>query len=125
MLLGVARALKEGGSHARIVALEPSSSPALTEGRGGAHRVEGIGTGSVPPHMADRPFDEARSVDETEARAITKRLAREEGLLVGTSSGLNVAAALQLACELGPGKTVATVAVDTGLKYLAGDLFAR
>ena len=124
MLRGVSRALREAGSHARIVALEPSSSPALTEGRGGAHRVEGIGTGSVPPHMADRPYDEARAVDEADARAMAKHLAREEGLLVGTSSGLNIAAAVQLAHELGPGKTVATVAVDTGLKYLAGDLFA-
>ncbi len=124
MLRGVSLALKEAGCHARIVALEPASSPALTEGRGGAHRVEGIGTGSVPPHMADRPYDEARSVDEAGARAMAKQLARDEGLLVGTSSGLNIAAAVQLAHELGPGKTVATVAVDTGLKYLAGDLFA-
>jgi len=117
------RALRDAGSHARIVALEPLSSPALTEGRSGAHRVEGIGTGSIPPHMTDRPYDEARSVDEADARAMAKQLAREEGLLVGTSSGLNIAAAVQLAGELGPGKTVATVAVDTGLKYLAGDLF--
>ena len=124
MLRGVSLALKEAGCHARIVALEPAASPALTEGRGGAHRVEGIGTGSVPPHMADRPYDEARSVDEAGARAMAKQLARDEGLLVGTSSGLNIAAAVQLARELGPGKTVATVAVDTGLKYLAGDLFA-
>ena len=123
MLRGVSRALREAGSHARIVALEPSSSPALTQGRGGAHRVEGIGTGTVPPHMTDRPYDEARAVDEADARAVAKRLAREEGLLVGTSSGLNISAAVQLARELGPGKTVATVAVDTGLKYLAGDLF--
>jgi len=124
MLRGVALALREARSHARIVALEPSASPALTQGRGGAHRVEGIATGSVPPHMADRPYDEARAIDEAEARAMAKQLAREEGLLVGTSSGLNVAAAVKLAHELGPGKTVATVAVDTGLKYLAGDLFA-
>jgi cysteine synthase A len=123
MLRGVSRALREGGTGARVVALEPLSSPALTEGRGGAHRVEGIGTGSVPPHMIDRPYDEARAVDEAEARAMANRVAREEGLLVGTSSGLNIAAAIQLARELGPGKTVATVAVDTGLKYLAGDLF--
>lgn len=125
MLRGVSRALRDAGSHARIVALEPASSPALTQGRSGAHRVEGIGTGSVPPHMADRPYDEARAVDEADARAMAKRLARDEGLLVGTSSGLNIVAALHLARELGPGKTVATVAVDTGLKYLAGDLFAR
>jgi cysteine synthase A len=123
MLVGVARALRDARCGATIVALEPLSSPALTEGRGGAHRVEGIGTGSVPPHMTDRPYDEARAVDEAAGRAMAKRLAREEGLLVGTSSGLNIAAAVQLAGELGPGKTVATVAVDTGLKYLAGDLF--
>jgi cysteine synthase len=124
MLNGVARALREGGSRARIIALEPASSPALTEGRGGAHRIEGIGTGSVPPHMLARPYDEARAIDEAEARAVARRLARDEGLLVGTSSGLNVAAALRLARELGPGRVVATVAVDTGLKYLAGDLYA-
>jgi cysteine synthase A len=125
MLSGVARALREGGSHARIIALEPSSSPAMTEGRAGAHSVEGIATGSIPPHMADRPYDEARAIDEREARATAQRLAREEGLFVGTSSGLNVAAALAVARELGPGHVVATVAVDTGLKYLAGDLFAH
>jgi cysteine synthase A len=123
MLRGVATALREAGSKARIVALEPASSPALTEGRGGPHRVEGIGTGSVPPHMADRPYDEARAIDEADARAMAKQLARDEGLLVGTSTGLNIAAAVQLARELGAGRTVATVAVDTGLKYLAGDLF--
>jgi cysteine synthase len=123
MLRGVALALRIVGSHTRIVALEPNSSPAMTEGRGGAHRVEGIATGSIPPHMTDRPYDEARAVDEADGRAMARRLAREEGLLVGTSSGLNILAAIQLARELGPGKTVATVAVDTGLKYLAGDLF--
>ena len=123
MLRGVALALREGGSRARIVALEPSSSPAMTEGRGGAHHVEGIGTGTIPPHMQSRPYDEARAIDEADARAMAKRLAREEGLLVGTSSALNILAALRLARELGPGKTVATVVVDTGLKYLAGDLF--
>jgi len=123
MLAGVARALREGWSHARIVALEPAESPAMTGGRGGAHRVEGIATGSVPPHMADRPYDEARAIPEADARAMAQRLAREEGLLVGTSSGLNIAAAVALARELGPGKVVATVVVDSGLKYLAGDLF--
>ena len=128
MLAGVARALREGGDPTRpirIVALEPASSPALTEGRGGPHRVEGIGTGRIPPHLADKPYHEARAIREEDARMMARRLAREEGLLVGTSSGLNIAAAIDLARELGAGKVVATVVVDTGLKYLSGDLFAR
>ncbi|HEX6813200.1 MAG TPA: cysteine synthase family protein [Planctomycetota bacterium] len=124
MLRGVIRALREGGSAARVVALEPASSPSLTEGYSGPHRVEGIGTGSIPPHMTAKPYDEARAVQEEDARAMALRLAREEGLLVGTSSALNITAAIEVARELGPGKVVATVAADTGLKYLAGDLFA-
>jgi cysteine synthase A len=123
MLAGVARALRGGGSRARIIALEPAESPAMTAGHGGAHRVEGTATGSVPPHMTAHPYDEARAIPEAEARAMAQRLARDEGLLVGTSSGLNIVAAIALARELGPGKVVATVVVDTGLKYLAGDLF--
>ena len=95
----------------------------MTQGRGGPHRVEGIATGSIPPHMSQRPYDEARAIDESAGREMARRLAREEGLLVGTSSGLNIVAAVEIARELGPGRVVATVAVDSGLKYLAGDLF--
>jgi cysteine synthase A len=123
MLAGVARALREGGSRARIVALEPASSPAMTAGRAGAHHVEGIGTGRVPPHIANKPYDEARAISEEDSRAMARRLAKEEGLLVGTSSALNIVAAIDVARELGPGKVVTTVVVDTGLKYLSGDLF--
>jgi cysteine synthase A len=125
MLSGVVRALRESGSQARIVALEPSESPAMTKGYGGAHRVEGIATGAIPPHMSQKPYDEARAINEADARAMARRLAREEGILVGTSSGLNIHAAVQIARELGAGKVVATVAVDSGLKYLAGDLFTH
>ncbi|HEY1912095.1 MAG TPA: cysteine synthase family protein [Vicinamibacterales bacterium] len=125
MLSGVSQALKAAGSRARIVALEPASAPLLTAGHGGAHRVEGIAPGFVPSHLTPDIYDEARVVDEAEARAMARRLAREEGIFAGTSSALNVVAALQLARELGPGKTVATVAVDSGLKYLAGDLYAQ
>lgn len=123
MLVGVSKALKAGGCAARIVALEPAESPAMTAGHGGAHGVEGIGVGYVPPHLEPGTYDEARAIDEEEARDTARRLAREEGILTGTSTGLNVAAALRIAREVGPGHTVATVAVDTGLKYLAGDLF--
>lgn len=125
MLLGVAQALREGGSAARIVALEPAGSPLLSTGRAGSHHVEGTGIGIVPPLLTPGSFDEIRAINEDVARETSRRLAREEGIFAGTSSGMNVAAALMLARELGPGKTVATVAVDTGLKYLAGDLYAE
>jgi cysteine synthase len=123
MLVGVSRALRAGGSQARIVALEPATSPMLTKGHGGPHRVEGTAPGFVPPHLTKDEYTEARAIDEEEGRDIARRLAREEGVFAGTSTGLNVAGALQLARELGPGHRVATVAVDSGLKYLAGDLF--
>ena len=74
----------------------------------------------MPPHLKRTDYDEARAIDEADARALVRRLARVEGVFAGTSTGLNVLAALQLARELGPGHRVATVAVDTGLKYLAG-----
>ena len=121
MISGVSQALKPSGT--RIIALEPDTSPVLTAGRGGPHRVEGMGVGFVPPHLTRDVYDEARAINEAESRAMARRLAREEGIFGGVSTGLNVVAALQLAREFGPGHTVATVAVDTGLKYLAGDLF--
>jgi len=124
MLAGVSRALKRGGCQARIVALEPASAPLLSQGHGGPHRVEGIAPGFVPPHLTPGVYDEARVVDEADARVMAKRLAKEEGVFAGTSSALNVVAALKLAKELGPAKVVATVAIDSGLKYLNGDLFA-
>jgi cysteine synthase A len=123
MIAGVSRALKEAGCKARIVVLEPAGSPVLTTGKGGAHRVEGIAAGFRPPHLKDGEFDEVRTVEEGAAREMARRLAKEEGIFAGTSSGLNVTAALELARELGSGSTVATVAVDTGFKYLAGDLY--
>jgi cysteine synthase A len=123
MLMGVACVLRRGGSPANIVALEPSSSPILSQGMTGTHDVEGIGIGLIPPLLDKAFYDEARGIDEEEAREMARRLAREEGIFAGTSTGLNVVGAQQLAQELGSGHTVVTVAVDTGLKYLAGDLF--
>jgi cysteine synthase len=123
MLVGVSSALKKAGDATRIVALEPSTSPFLTTGKGGAHRVEGTAAGMWPPHLVPGSYDEARAIDEDEARAMARRAAKEEGIFAGTSSGLNLVGALNLARELGPGKVVATVACDTGLKYLAGDLY--
>ncbi len=123
MLLGVAEALREAGQPTRIVALEPATSAVISTGVAGTHHVEGIGIGFVPPLLDASLYDEARGIDEAKSRQMARRLAREEGIFTGTSSGMNVVGALQLAQELGPGHTVVTVAVDTGLKYLSGDLF--
>ena len=124
MLMGVAAVLRQGVPNARVVALEPATSPVLTQGKSGPHRVEGIGTGAVPPMLKSGAYDSALAVDEAEARIMAVRMAREEGIFAGISSGLNVAAAVQLASELGPGHNVVTVAVDSGMKYLAGDLYS-
>jgi len=123
MLTGVTRAMRAAGAAPTVVALEPTASPMLTAGHGGPHRVEGTAAGIVPPLLHAGAVDQARTVDEETGRETARRLAREEGVFAGTSSGLNVAAAITLAQELGAGHTVVTVAVDTGLKYLAGDLF--
>lgn len=121
--MGVASALRDGGADTRVVILEPAESAVLSGGPPGAHGIEGMGIGFRPPLLDDGLHDEVRAVAEADARAMARRLAAEEGLLAGVSSGLNVAAAIELAVELGEGHTVATVACDTGLKYLAGDLF--
>lgn len=123
MLMGAAAGIRETHPSCRVVALEPASSPMLTRGSSGKHRVEGIGVGIVPPLLLADGYDEARTVAESRARATARELARRAGVLAGTSSGLNVAAALDLAAELGPGHNVVTVVVDSGLKYLSGDLF--
>ncbi len=123
MLMGVARVLRRLNPSPRIIALEPASTPVISRGISGTHHVEGIGIGFVPPLLDKALYDEARGIDEAEARQMALRLAREEGIFAGTSSGMNVLAACMLARELGPGHTVVTVAVDTGLKYLDGDLF--
>ncbi|KAK6812275.1 hypothetical protein RU639_012036 [Aspergillus parasiticus] len=125
MVMGVARTLKEKWPACHVAVLEPASAPALTKGYGGEHSVEGIGIGFPPPLLNKDWYDEARAIEEGEGRAMCRRLAKEEGLLVGTSSCLNVVAALQLAKELGSGKTVVTVGCDTGLKYVRGNLYTE
>lgn len=123
MLMGVARSFRRAQCDAKIVALEPASSAVISTGITGTHHVEGIGIGSTPPLLDANLYDEAHGVDEQEGRKVARRLALEEGIFTGVSSGLNVAGALKLAKQLGRGHTVVTVAVDTGLKYLNGDLY--
>ena len=122
MVMGVAPVLKARAA-TRVVVLEPTASAVITTGRAGPHHVEGVGVGFVPPLLDTRLYDEARAIGEEEARHMARRLAREEGIFAGVSSGLNVVGALQVAEELGEGHMVVTVACDTGLKYLAGKLF--
>jgi cysteine synthase A len=123
MLMGVSQELRHAYAEVRIVALEPATTAIISGGKAGSHDVEGIGIGFAPPLLDRELYDEARGIDEKEARRTVRLLAQEEGIFAGTSSGLNVVGALQLAEELGEGKTVVTVAVDTGLKYLATDLY--
>jgi cysteine synthase len=121
--MGVAGVLRSKDAKTRIVALEPAASPIVSKGRAGTHHVEGLGVGFVPPLLDRALYDEVRPIEEEEAREMCQRLAKEEGILAGTSSGLNVVGALRLAKEFGRGHAIVTVAVDTGLKYLSGDLY--
>jgi cysteine synthase A len=123
MFVGVSRALQAARCPARRIALEPAESPTLTTGRGGPHTVDGVGVGFRPPHLQPGDYDEIRAIPEAAARDMARRLAREEGIFTGTSAGLNVAAAVQLATELPKDSIVVTVACDTGLKYLASGLY--
>ncbi|UCF67424.1 MAG: cysteine synthase family protein [Acidobacteriota bacterium] len=106
---GVASVLRDFKPDVRIVAVEPAESPVLSGGSPGAHQIEGIGAGFIPPLWRDSTADEVVSVSTAEARAMSRRLAREEALFVGTSSGANVVAALREAETLGSGRTVVTI----------------
>ena len=122
--MGVSNILLDSDKDTKIVALEPASAPYYSKNQSdGDHHVEGIGLGFELPLLDKNNYHEARGIDESEAREMAKLLASEEGIFGGTSSGLNVVGAIQLAEELGKGKTVVTIVVDTGLKYLTGNLF--
>ncbi|MCA1814548.1 MAG: cysteine synthase family protein [Halobacteriales archaeon] len=121
--MGVARVLRKERPGARVTLVEPASSPWLSQGRGGVHGVEGTAGVPMPPLLDKSLYDDVVAVDEREGRDMARRLAREEGLFAGTSTGLNVLAARQLAATLPREAAVVTIAVDTGLKYLAGDLY--
>ena len=122
-LMGVAQALKERNERVRIVGLEPAGSPAITGGPKGSFVMQGW-AGSVPPHFDAARVDGVWTIEDEEALEMTRRLAREEGIFAGTSSGANVVGALRLAEELGPGDVVVTLAVDSGFKYMAAAPYA-
>jgi len=117
-LRGTAEALRRRDRDIKVVAVEPGESPVLSGGQPGAHKIDGIGVGFIPPlWRADVP-DDIERVSTEEATAMVFRLAREEGIFAGTSTGCNVVAALRLAEKLGPRATIVTIMCDTGMKYL-------
>jgi cysteine synthase len=122
-LNGVTKVLRRHNPDLHVVAAEPAESAVLSGQPKGPHRIEGIGIGFAPPHWQPEAVDQIISATSDEASQMCRRLAREEGILVGTSSGLNVIAALRVAERLGPNATVATIMIDSGLRYLSTDLY--
>jgi len=120
---GVMRALSKHKDHILSIAVEPAESAVLSGQPSGSHQIEGIGIGFIPPLWQPELVDEILIVTTQEAKEMTRRLAREEGIFAGTSTGANVVAAIRLARRLGPGATVATIIVDSGLRYLSTDVY--
>ncbi len=126
-LRGVAAVLKRHDPRVRIVAVEPAESAVLSGAPPGPHKIEGVGIGYMPPLWDPSAVDEIVAVGTAEAKEMARRLAREEGLFAGTSSGANVVAALEVArrLRLGPDATIVTLMADSGLKYLNTDVYRR
>ncbi|TYO97368.1 cysteine synthase [Desulfallas thermosapovorans DSM 6562] len=122
-LTGVARVLKRKYPHIRVYAVEPKKSAVLSGGKPGRHGIQGIGDGFVPANLDLALVDSPFTVSDEEAFNMTKRLAREEGILAGLSGGAAVHAAVTVGRELGPGKTVLTILPDTGERYLSTPVF--
>ena len=122
---GVSAVLKGYNPRVRIVAVEPAESPVLSGGQAGPHKIEGVGIGYMPPLWKGDLVDEIIAVPTDEAKEMARRLAREEGLFAGTSSGANVVASMQVAARLGPGCRVVTLMCDSGLKYLSTDVYRQ
>jgi cysteine synthase A len=122
-LKGTAKVLRNYNPEVQIIAVEPAESPILSGGETGAHGIGGIGIGFVPPLWEPGLADEIMQIPTNAAKVMARRLAREEGLCAGTSSGANVVAAIKVAKKLGPTATIVTLMIDSGLKYLTTDLY--
>jgi len=124
-LRGVATVLRRHNPKVRIVAVEPGESAVLCGGKPGAHDIEGIGIGYAPPLWDAKLADQVLAVHTADAKDMARRLAREEGIFAGTSSGGNVHASIHVARELGPSARIATLMIDSGLKYVSTDLYRK
>lgn len=122
-LNGVTEILRGHNSDLYVAAAEPAETAVLSGKPKGAHKIEGIGIGFLPPHWKPDAVNEILSATSEQAAAMCRRLAREEGIFAGTSSGLNVIASLRVAEHLGPDATVATIMIDSGLRYLSTDVY--
>ena len=120
---GVTRALWDHRTDIQIVAVEPEESAVLSGKPSGSHKIEGIGIGFIPPLWQPELVNEIATVTTHDAKEMTRRLAREEGIFAGASTGANVVAAIRIAQRLGPDATVATIIIDSGLRYLSTDIF--
>jgi cysteine synthase A len=120
---GVTKTLQKHNENIRVYAVEPAESAVLSGKPGGSHKIEGIGIGFIPPLWQPTLVNEILTVSTEEAMNMARRLAKEEGIFAGTSSGANVVAAIRVAEKLGPGATVVTLMVDSGLRYISTPLY--
>ena len=123
-IMGTWQGLVDSGIKTDLVAFEPEQSPFLTTGKGGPHKVEGVGVGFEPPFLDRSVLSGVRTIDQDLGFAMCRRLAEQEGIFCGTSTGLNVVGAIELAKEMKPGNRVVTLACDSGLKYLDSQIYA-